>query len=67
MFVPNNSYKPIINTPASSTPKTGRHDIAEILLKVALNTKNQNQIKSFNVCYRNLFHLEYSFFQLILT
>jgi hypothetical protein len=28
-------------TPASSTPKTGRHDIAEILLKVALNTKNQ--------------------------
>jgi hypothetical protein len=26
-------------TPASSTPKTGRHDIAEILLKVALNTK----------------------------
>jgi hypothetical protein len=36
-------------TPASSTTKTGRHDIAEILLKVALNTKNQiksNQIKS---------------------
>jgi hypothetical protein len=31
-------------TPASSTTKTGRH---EILLKVALNTKNQNQsIKS---------------------
>jgi len=28
--------------PASSTTKTGRHDIAEILLKVALNTKNQN-------------------------
>jgi hypothetical protein len=27
-------------TPASSTTKTGRHDIAEILLKVALNTKN---------------------------
>jgi hypothetical protein len=25
--------------PASSTNKTGRHDIAEILLKVALNTK----------------------------
>ena len=33
-------------TPASSTPKTGRHDIAEILLKVALTTINQlNQIK----------------------
>jgi hypothetical protein len=27
-------------TPASSTTKTGRHDIAEILLKVALNTNN---------------------------
>ena len=36
-------------TPASSTTKTGRHDIAEILLKVALSTINQiksNQIKS---------------------
>ena len=29
------------STPASSTTETGRHDIAEILLKVALNTKNQ--------------------------
>jgi hypothetical protein len=29
-------------TPASSTTKTGRHNIAEILLKVALNTKNQS-------------------------
>jgi hypothetical protein len=29
-------------TPASSTTKTGRHDITEILLKVALNTKNQS-------------------------
>ena len=27
--------------PASSTTKTGSHDIAEILLKMALNTKNQ--------------------------
>ena len=26
-------------TPAFSTTNTGRHDIAEILLKVALNTK----------------------------
>jgi hypothetical protein len=34
-------------TLASSTTKTGHHEIAEILLKVALNTKNQNQsIKS---------------------
>jgi hypothetical protein len=31
-------------TPASSTTKTGRHDIAEILLKVALST-----IKSINI------------------
>jgi hypothetical protein len=33
-------------TPASSTTKAGRHDIAEILLKVALNILNQlNQIR----------------------
>jgi hypothetical protein len=31
-------------TSASSTTKTGRHDIAEILLKVALNTNNQIQL-----------------------
>ena len=30
-------------TPASSTTKTGRHDIAVILLKVVLNTKVQIQ------------------------
>ena len=30
------------STPASSTTKTGRHDIAEILLKVALNTIKSN-------------------------
>jgi hypothetical protein len=29
-------------TPASSTTKTGRHDIAEIMLKVALSTINQS-------------------------
>ena len=29
-------------TPTSSTTKTGRHNIAEILLKVALNTKSQS-------------------------
>ena len=34
------------DTPASSTTKTGRHDIAEILLKVAL--KHQKSIKSIN-------------------
>jgi hypothetical protein len=40
---------------ASSTTKTGRHDIAEILLKVALNTKNQ----SINL-YSKLKHVLYS-------
>jgi hypothetical protein len=38
-------------TPASSTTKTGRHDIAEILLKVAL--KHQKSIKFIvrtNIC-----------------
>jgi hypothetical protein len=34
-------------TPVSSTTKPGRHDIAEILLKVTLNTINQ--IKSINI------------------
>jgi hypothetical protein len=33
---------------ASSTTKTGRHDMAEILLKVALNTKKSNEIKCNN-------------------
>jgi len=41
------------DTPASSTTKTGRHDIAEILLKVALNTKIQIQnLKSSVFIYR---------------
>jgi hypothetical protein len=39
-----------LGTSASSTTKTGRHDIAEILLKVALNTiksSNQQMIKRY--------------------
>jgi hypothetical protein len=42
-------------TPASSTTKTGRHDINEILLKVALNTKNQikSKLKPFNHTHFN--------------
>ena len=38
-------------TPASSTTKTGRHNIAEILLKVALKQQkiNQNQSKSLSL------------------
>ena len=35
-------------TPAYPTTKTGRHDIAEILLKVVLNTKNQSNPNSIN-------------------
>jgi hypothetical protein len=31
-----------LGIPASSTTKTGRHDIAEILLKVALKHQNQS-------------------------
>jgi hypothetical protein len=31
-------------TPASSTTKTGRHDIDEVLLKVALSIENQSKI-----------------------
>jgi hypothetical protein len=45
-----------LGTPASSTTKTGRHDIAEILLKVALSTNNQNQIKS-KVHYTTIFYI----------
>jgi len=37
------------DTPASSTTKTGRHDIAEILMKVVLNTKIQIQIQILHV------------------
>jgi hypothetical protein len=33
-------------TPASSTTKTGRHDIAEILMKVALKHQQSNLIDS---------------------
>ena len=39
---------------ASSTTKTGRHDIAEILLKVAWKHQKSNQIKSihvFTICH----------------
>jgi hypothetical protein len=39
LFVHDRWFSP--GTPASSTTKSRRHDIAEILLKVVLNTKNQ--------------------------
>ena len=48
--------------PASPTTNTGRHDIAELLLKVALKHQNQNQSiifgKQFNiaiVCFDLIF------------
>jgi hypothetical protein len=37
------------DTPASSTTKTGRHDIAEILLKVALKHQKSINIDSSTV------------------
>jgi hypothetical protein len=36
-------------TLASSTTKTGRYGIAEILLKVALSTKNQIKSNHYNI------------------
>jgi hypothetical protein len=38
------------DSPASSTTKTGRHDIAEILLKVALSTINHLINKKSIIC-----------------
>jgi hypothetical protein len=46
-------------SPASSTTKTGRHDLAEILLKVALNTINpinQSNIYILYHWFNNLSH-----------
>jgi len=39
-------------TPVSSNNKTDRHDITEILLKVALNTMNQ-PINVFTMVFKN--------------
>ena len=44
-----------LGTPVSSTTKTGRHDAAEILLKVALNTVNK--IKSTDIQDRSQYFL----------
>ena len=45
-------------TPASSTTKTGRHDIAEILLRVALkHQKSKNQI-----CFQNTIPIQTSLY-----
>ena len=42
-------------SPVSSTAKTGHHDIAEILLKVALNTKNPSIGFSLLLWYLQMF------------
>jgi hypothetical protein len=43
------------SSPASSTTKTGRHDIAEILLKVALKHQNQNQSNLVQILFDFMF------------
>jgi hypothetical protein len=49
LFVHGRWFSP--GTPASSTIKTGRHDIAEILLKVALKHQNKKKMKyKFHTC-----------------
>ena len=40
-----------LGTPISSTNKTDRHDINEILLKVTLNTINQAKAKHNSIIY----------------
>jgi hypothetical protein len=37
--------------PASSTTKTGLHDIAEIMLKMALNKINQNYVEQLKILF----------------
>jgi hypothetical protein len=44
-------------TPASSTTKTGRHDIAEILLKVALSTKYHQSNQTLNYLVKRLIYI----------
>jgi hypothetical protein len=41
----------VIDTPTSSTTKTSRHDIVELLLKVAINTINKINHQSISVNY----------------
>jgi hypothetical protein len=45
-------------TPASCTSKTGCHDLAEILLKMALNTKKSHKfnrlVRAFSALFRSL-------------
>jgi hypothetical protein len=50
-------------TPASSTTKPGRHDLAEIFLKVALSTKKINQSKIESRIFGIYFYIVYSAMQ----
>ena len=47
-------------TPASPTTKTGRHDIIEILLKVALNTINKSIKQMYKMQLNKLVSRDYS-------
>jgi hypothetical protein len=59
-----NYKKDALDTPDSSTIKTGCHDIAEILLKVAFKTKNQSISKQLDRTHvsqlRNVFSILFS-------
>jgi hypothetical protein len=55
------------STPASSTTKTGRHDIAEILLKAAINNNHDTtiicSIRELNQCVQQPRHNYHLFYQ----
>jgi hypothetical protein len=50
-------------TPASSTTKTGRHDIDQILLKVALKHQKINQSISFQKNNKSFYSTNYLKFE----
>jgi len=52
-----------LGTPVSSTNKTDRHDITEILLKVALNTIKQtnNIVLADRICLLSLYNINLPF------
>jgi hypothetical protein len=61
LFVHGRWFSP--NTPASSTTKTGRHDIAEILLKVALKHQISNKIICMGILYSSHGYLQLQYSQ----
>ena len=56
-----------LGTPVSSTIKTDRHDINEILFKVALNTINQTKPPTHMFCRGFMFYLCYLYLFTIYT